>query len=69
MSGGSEWLFSAAGVTLGGTMGQQAAGRQGVRPGAWGTSGIGELPMSQAPQAHRVMAAGGHAGKILLLAT
>jgi len=28
-----------------------------------------ELPMSQAPQAHRVMAAGEHVGKILLLPT
>ena len=28
-----------------------------------------ELPMSQAPQAHRVMAAGEHIGKILLRPT
>jgi NADPH:quinone reductase-like Zn-dependent oxidoreductase len=28
-----------------------------------------ELPMSQAAQAHRVMAAGEHVGKILLLPT
>jgi NADPH:quinone reductase-like Zn-dependent oxidoreductase len=28
-----------------------------------------QLPMSQAPQAHRVMAAGEHAGKILLRPT
>ena len=28
-----------------------------------------ELPMSQAPQAHRVMAAGEHVGNILLLPT
>ena len=34
-----------------------------------GTSEIGELAMSQAPRAHRVMAAGEHVGKILLLAT
>ena len=33
------------------------------------TSGIGELPMSQAPQAHRVMAAASILGKIVLLAT
>jgi hypothetical protein len=69
MSGGSEWLFS-VGATLGGTNG--AAGGRGDEVCALvhgGTSGIGELPMSQAPQAHRVMAAGEHVGKILQLAT
>jgi hypothetical protein len=33
------------------------------------TMGQQELPMSQAAQAHRVMAAGEHVGKILLLPT
>jgi NADPH:quinone reductase-like Zn-dependent oxidoreductase len=56
---------------------QKAAVVQAVREHVWPLIDAGkveavvdgELPVSQAPQAHRVMAAGEHVGKILLLPT
>jgi NADPH:quinone reductase-like Zn-dependent oxidoreductase len=56
---------------------EKAAVVQAVREHAWPLIDAGkaeavvdrELPMSLAPQAHRVMAAGEHVGNILLLPT
>ena len=58
MFGGSEWLFSADAPPI---PGLECSGEVGPS--------YRELPMSQAPQAHRVMAAGEHIGKILLRPT
>ena len=56
---------------------EKAAAVQAVREHVWPLIDAGrieavidrELPMSQAAQAHRVMASGEHVGKILLLPT
>jgi NADPH:quinone reductase-like Zn-dependent oxidoreductase len=63
-------------VILGGGQ-EKAAVVQAVREHVWPLIDAGEveavvdreLPMSQAAQAHRVVAAGEHVGKILLLPT